>query len=806
MSQWQPSYLEFQRDSAWKPDIDFRIHNASSPHKNGTEIVEWLVAGLAEHETAIAQQRENAQIDDFFRKWTSILHAKSEIERQRETPIPYERFEKDGNRLILFTRHVVEDSVIGQPRLIEVPGPGNQVVAGEIDAVDDNFVVLWVEGELSDSIPSHGKLHFDTRASRKAIYRQRQALDAVRFRRSVRSDLRDLVIDPQRVRTPVDSGDIKIDDDLLDESKRQAVRKALGTESFLVVEGPPGTGKTRFITEVVLQTLHARPQARILVTAQTHVALDNALEQIRKADSSIKLVRIGHRHDERVSQGVKDLLIENRVDTWLASVKEKSEQFLSMHATRLGVDLTEVTLGMAAAALRVALGELEALERRHRESITHANDLTRQKNEMSVINNISRGDTYNKFEESLRKSGEIARQLDHEIKRVKRRIKDARDKLKALPDLGPELAALPPNDVREWEEELLNRNEATRELHRLVRLAEEWYLRFGRSRDFFGALIADSQVVAGTCLGFAGVPGIQSVEFDLCIVDEASKATVTELFVPLSRSRKWILVGDRRQLPPFVENTLGDADLLKEHDLAKDDLEVTFLDILFDRLPTECVTALVYQHRMIRQIGDLVGDCFYDGELRSLREGNAGQLAPALPKPVTWFDTTGRSDRRELDDRGSYKNLAEVNHICTVLRRLNFQARMQGKKYDVAVLSGYASQKLETKRVLDRELQNLEYLSIDCNTVDAFQGREADIALYSVTRSNDSGKLGFLRDRRRLNVALSRARIGLGIVGDVGFVRAASGDNPWTKVIDYIESHPEDCAFEAAHDSRRNSQ
>ena len=795
VSPWSSSYLEFHRDSAWKPDIDFHLQIMSSPRKDGTEIIEWLVAGLAEHETTVAQQRETAQNDEFFRKWTSILHAKNEIERQREKPIPYDGFKKDGNRLLFFTRCVVENSVIGQPRLVKVPGSANQVVAaGDIDAVDDDFVVLWVEEEPSDPIPNRGELQFDTRASRRAIHRQRQALDAVRFRRSVRPDLRDLVVDPKKVKVPVDSGEIKIGDHLLDESKRQAVRKALGTESFLVVEGPPGTGKTRFITEVVLQTLTRDPKARILVTSQTHVALDNALEQIRQADHSLKLVRIGHRHDERVSQGIKDLLLENRVDTWLESVKEKSEQFLSMHATSLGVDRTEVALGMAAAALRVARGELEVLELQHRKAIADVNRLTRQKDEMSVTN---RGDTYNKFEESLRESREIAKQLDHEMKRVKRRIRDARDKLKALPDLGPGLAALPADEVREWEEEFLNRTGATRELHRLVKLAEEWYLRFGRSRDFFGALVADSQVVAGTCLGFAGVPGIQSVEFDLCIVDEASKATVTELFVPLSRSRKWILVGDRRQLPPFVENTLGDADLLRKHDLAKDDLKVTFLDILFDRLPTECVTALVYQYRMIRQIGDLVGNCFYDGELRSLREGDAGQLAPALPKPVTWFDTADRCDRRELDDQGSYKNLAEVDHVCTVLRRLNFQARVQEKKYDVAVLSGYASQKLETRRALDRERQDLECLSIDCNTVDAFQGREADIALYSVTRSNDSGTLGFLRDRRRLNVALSRARIGLGIVGDVGFVRTASGDNPWTRVLDYMESHPEDCAFEA---------
>ena len=376
------------------------------------------------------------------------------------------------------------------------------------------------------------------------------------------------------------------------------------------------------------------------------------------------------------------------------------------------------------------------------------------------------------------------------------RIKDARAGLKRLPEYGAELSELSVVELREWEEAFLEQNESTRRMHRLLTLAGEWYLRFGRSRDFFAALIADAEVIAGTCLGFAGVRGIQNVEFDLCIVDEASKATVTELLVPLSRSRKWILVGDRNQLPPFVDAALGDPALLNTHNLSRDDLEMTLLHHLADRLPSACVTGLVYQHRMIRQIGDLISYCFYDGRLKSLLEQPGNQLAPALPKPVTWFDTSGLNGHGERRDHDSYKNLAEVDIICRVLRRINFLARVRQIKYSVAVLSGYASQRFEIRRALDREQQDLESLILECNTVDAFQGREADIAIYSITRSNDRGDLGFLRERRRLNVALSRARIGLGVVGDIAFVRSATGYNPLTTVLDYMESHGNDCAFD----------
>ena len=731
VSAWQPSFLEFQRDSAWMPEVDFHVQVGSSTPPGGQATMDWLVDRLAEHETALSEQRRVARADDLFRTWTSILHAKSDIEQGHETPIPYHRVEKAGNRIRLFTSYAVEDDVIGQPRVIEVSEQGSRVVAGEVEAIGDDFVVLWVEDEITDSIPNRGTLRFDTRASRQAIHRQRQAVDAVRFGRSARPDLRDLLLDPEKAPEPTDPGEVEVVAPRLDESKQQALLKALGTDSFLVVEGPPGTGKTRFISEVVIRTLKRDPEARILVTSQTHVALDNALEQIRQADDSLKLVRIGRRQDDRVSSEVTDLLLENRVDTWLASVRSNSKRFLCAHATALGVDRIEIDLGMAAARLRAALDELHALDRDHG---TAVDEVTRRTQEAERVA-PERGDTYHEVNEALHESADTAKRLEAEIKRARQRVKAARAELAALPDLGSDLAKLSADELRDWEDAFLDSTDATRTMHRLVALAGEWYLRFGRSRDFFVPLIADSQVIAGTCLGFAGVRGIQNVDFDLCIVDEASKATVTELLVPLSRSRKWILVGDRKQLPPFVEDALKDPVFLNTYNFAREDLEVTLLDLLADRLPPSCVTALVHQHRMIKQIGDLVSHCFYGGELQSSHEGDPHLLAPALPKPVTWFTTDELNDRHELRDHDSYKNLAEVEYICGLLRRINFLARARRERYDVAVLTGYASQKLEVRRALDQEHQELECLSIESNTVDAFQGRETDIAIYSVTRS-----------------------------------------------------------------------
>lgn len=785
----QPSWLDAQRESAWMPKLQF-LPLSGQPPPDAVGTVAWIVESVAEYETSLAEKRREARGEALFRTWNAILQAKGEVEQRRAAPILYEGVERDGNRLRLKTAEPLDDDLVDQPRLIEISE--HVVIAGVVESVGAGNVVLWTEEEVSEDVPRRGRLILDTRAERHAINRQRQALDAIRFRRAARPELRDLLVEPEKVRPPSDPGRVEFVGGRLDESKQRAVTKALGTDSFLIVEGPPGTGKTRFITELVLQTLRRMPKARILLTSQTHVALDNALAQLRSVDPTMKLVRIGRRHDEKVSPEVSDLLLENRVESWLHLVQQRSERFLTGHAIELGVDAKEIALGMAAGRLHGALRALEELEKRKSAADQIAKQLEKQESERSPT---GEGDTYHELKEALRESTETTKRLEFEHKRAEDRVKESRTTLAALSDFGVELSKLSANELQEWEQAFLEQNAQTRKMGRLIALAQEWFVRFGRSRDFFAALIADSQVIAGTCIGFGGVRGMNAIDFDLCIVDEASKAAVTELLVPLSRARRWILVGDRNQLPPFVEDALEDKSLLETHGLREEDLKHTLLESLADHLPADCVTRLQHQHRMVRQIGDLVNHCFY-GDLISVREGDSGFLAPALPRPVTWFSTEKLATRWEKRDCASFKNLEEVRQICRILKHLNFMAQTKKTKLSVAVLSGYSSQREELRRALDADHQALESITIECNTVDAFQGREADVAIYSVTRCNDRGDIGFLRERRRLNVALSRARIGLAIVGDPGFLRSAQRENPWIRVLDYIESHPADCAMQ----------
>jgi superfamily I DNA and/or RNA helicase len=266
--------------------------------------------------------------------------------------------------------------------------------------------------------------------------------------------------------------------------------------------------------------------------------------------------------------------------------------------------------------------------------------------------------------------------------------------------------------------------------------------------------------------------------------------------VPLSRARKWILVGDGRQLPPFMEDGLRDKSVLEANNLNQEMLIETLFDRLQDQLPPDSKTALLMHHRMVPEIGGLVSHCFYAGELTSAPKTWDPTFQHILPKPVVWLTTAPLLGRAEVSSGLSFNNPCEVRIIYDLLLRMNGLAETRGSKWKVLVITGYSEQKRSLDRTLASLVPKLSALTVECNTVDAVQGREADVAIYSVTRSNTAGRLGFLRESRRLNVALSRGKQYLVLVGDHLFCRTATGaENPFRQIVEYIEQNPSTCAL-----------
>jgi superfamily I DNA and/or RNA helicase len=196
---------------------------------------------------------------------------------------------------------------------------------------------------------------------------------------------------------------------------------------------------------------------------------------------------------------------------------------------------------------------------------------------------------------------------------------------------------------------------------------------------------------------------------------------------------------------------------------------------------------------MVPEIGTLISRCFYDGDLESEPRVRDLLLKPVFATPVVWLTTSHLSAHGETETDLSYSNQSEVRVIRRMLDAVQGNAAPVGKRYSVAVLSGYLSQVSLLRRELSARFDHWSSLDLNINTVDAFQGREADIAIYSVTRSNAQGNIGFLRDLRRLNVALPRGREYLIIVGDHVFAKAVQGFNPFRLVVEHIEAHRLEC-------------
>jgi superfamily I DNA and/or RNA helicase len=661
-------------------------------------------------------------------------------------------------------------------------------VSGEVEHVQGSTLTLNVNRIAIDELPNSGELIIDNWAAREAISRQRQALDAIRFDRAVRSDLRLLLVHPERCKSPVSFTDVDFFNSALDTPKQDAISKALGCEDFLVVQGPPGTGKTTFIAELILQTLHLNPKAKILLTSQTHVALDNAVETLQMSSPSFRIVRIGQADNERISKDVGKFLLESQMEIWRTAVLERGRQYLEKWAGDHGISRVQFEVSNA-------LRQLSLIEARLSELRKSSSELNADVTVLKTASAATTSDSSEGFDDLNQREGELAR-TRIEITNLEKQRKSAAARIKALEPDAAEIINSSPSELREWAETYLPESPEARRFSDLVTMHVDWESRFGRIDDFEAALIASSQVVAGTCVGIAAVKGLSELEFDLCIVDEASKATPTETLVPVSRARTWILVGDANQLPPFLDDSLRDRKLLEDHSLDESSVSATLFSRLQDHLTEDCRTVLSIQHRMVPEIGDLISECFYQGQLSSAPKVWDRAFQSVAPKPVTWLTTASMINRLEVPSgRLSFTNPCESKIIHDLLARLNRLAEAKNSKWKVLVITGYSEQKDAINRALASTIPQMSSLSIECNTVHAVQGRQSDIVIYSVTRSNAAGNLGFLREFRHLNVALSRGKQYLIIVGDHHFCRTANGENPFKRIIEYMEQHPGACSI-----------
>jgi serine/threonine protein kinase len=782
---------ERQREATAETNLELRREAPPEPAQAEGTLDE--VMALASYAELARAERRGTERERVHRIWNAYLRARSDYETGRGSAIRYTEARIAAPSITLTISSPPPPDLLGQDRLINV---GGLSVALQVTAVLGDQVTLRVTFGDAARIPSQGVLEVNSRRALSAIEKQRKALDDLAYDRSVHPELAEIIFEAKGARPPLSNAPFARPREKFDDDKVDVLRKALGVQDVLVVEGPPGTGKTRLIEEIISQWLDAHPDHRLLLSSQTHAALDNVLERLAKRNSALDLVRVGRFDNERIAPSAAEFLLERKAQAWAERVRKAARPWLARRAAEHGVDAQELSAGALTVKLAAIIRDRDQTRKAREAAETLAKETKAEARTVELTNTEAPVELRQRTETALVDAGVFAERLaslEHEEAAT-------RAALSVLPNIGRELATSEnAEELEEYAAVLLGDGEAQRQHLVLMRLQEEWLERVGRSADFHSAMLASAKVVASTCVALAGVRGVNEVAFDLCIVDEASKATATEVLIPMTRSRRSILVGDPKQLPPFFERQILRSDALAE--FSEEEIKENVFDRLLRTLPEGSRAKLRHQYRMVRPIGDLVSSVFYKGALVSPIESPEISF-PQFSKAVTWLDTSaiiGGEPERRIGT--SWRSPLECRVIRKTLEQLDFVAKSRKARYDVAVIAGYSAQVRAIEEVVRDYRATWQGLVVRINTVDAFQGSEADVCIYSVVRSNDRGDAGFLSEPPRLNVALSRARSLLLIVGDHVFCRGLPSAHPMSKVVGYVDGHSDDCEVRTLNDA-----
>ncbi|KAH6854230.1 P-loop containing nucleoside triphosphate hydrolase protein [Chaetomium sp. MPI-CAGE-AT-0009] len=471
-------------------------------------------------------------------------------------------------------------------------------------------------------------------------------------------------------------GDIDWVDPTLNDSQKDAIRFALASREIGLIHGPPGTGKTHTLIELILQLL--KRNLRVLVCGPSNISVDNIVERL--APHKVPLIRLGH--PARL----------------LPSVLNHSLDVLTRTSE-------------AGAIVKDVRAEMDAKQASIRKT----------------------------------RNGRERRAIYADLKELRKEYRE-------------------------------------------------------RERRCVSSLVAGSKVVLATLHGAGGFQ-LRGEQFDVVIIDEASQALEAQCWVPLLAASKAICAGDHLQLPPTIKslNSKSKGSSKKGKDSAAGDgaavkgatLETTLFDRLLKLHGPSIKRMLTTQYRMHEKIMRFPSDELYEGKLIAA-EAVRTRLLKDLPyevddtddttEPLIFIDTQGgdfpEKNEDDQDAAGGSKKLtksslygdSKSNEMEAALVTQHVQSLVDAgvKPEDIAVVTPYNAQLAVLAPLKEA------FPGIELGSVDGFQGREKEAVIVSLVRSNSEGEVGFLGEKRRLNVAMTRPKRSLTVIGDSETVKKGS--------------------------------
>ena len=321
-------------------------------------------------------------------------------------------------------------------------------------------------------------------------------------------------------------------------------------------------------------------------------------------------------------------------------------------------------------------------------------------------------------------------------------------------------------------------------------------------------LFGEARVIACTLVGSAHRL-LEGMKFGTLFIDEAAQALEAACWIPMRRASRVILAGDHCQLPPTVKSIAA----------LRAGLGKTLMERIAENKP-EVVTLLKIQYRMNEEIMRFSSDWFYGGQVESAPQIKYRSILD-FDHPISWIDTSNEENQITIEGEDAPEDSASTSSSVSAANQnsdLNFKEQFVGESFgrinkaeaeltlltlaeyftkigkqrvlgdsiDVGIISPYRAQVQYLKKLIKKyEFFKPYRRLISVNTVDGFQGQERDVILISLVRSNDEGQIGFLKDLRRMNVAMTRARMKLIILGN----KDTMTQHPFYKKLwEYIEA------------------
>ena len=307
---------------------------------------------------------------------------------------------------------------------------------------------------------------------------------------------------------------------------------------------------------------------------------------------------------------------------------------------------------------------------------------------------------------------------------------------------------------------------AIRELRSQKKRPDSWHQKMDRLKSratelelrIRQSLFGEARVIACTLTGAANRV-LEGEKYSTLFIDEAAQALEAACWIAIRKAGRVIFAGDHCQLPPTVKSIAA----------LKGGLGKTLMERIVEQKP-EVVTLLKVQYRMNEQIMRFSSDYFYNGEVETA-PGITHRSILDYDLPMMWIDTEDVDGKEEFIGESCGRiNRAEAELTLSTLQEYFDKIgknRILEESIDVGIISPYRAQvQLLRKMIRQKDFFRPYRRLISVNTVDGFQGQERDIILISLVRSNDGGEIGFLRDLRRMNVAITRARMKLIILGN----------------------------------------